>query len=477
VGVSLRALRLKPSHGARQLLGSSVVQLILSNYGLRFIDHRVASLASAEIERDPTLRSLASLRRELVRPHRDDALERQLAAAGLVKIVGPELDREAVELRYRRNPLENIRRIVFEYTNVCNLACLHCRNGHLAPTAESKVEVLVEAVDLAVSMGVMDFHFIGGEVTLYGRRWLEVVEHIAGHQGTTSAVITSGWFLEETDFKAAGERYADDEAYLAALRKAGLDQVIFSVDGPEALHDRWRGVPGLYRRIMQGFAKVRAAGMTARVSIVLSDEHKRDRPEFVAWLAELADRVFPENLELPVVNRIQALLADEANYASNFIDVGNAVELKQSRIHIDQIPPELLRCKNFFRPHPSLRIQASGDLSLCPLIDSGVGYGNVHHEGLLHALNHLQERFVFKLHAERKIEDYLGYLDRTIFGEHVDHICSLRTIVTMLAKAIDERGVDRSDAAALRDINLEVARKAGWLPANGPVALGRPRPK
>ena len=87
---------------------------------------------------------------------------------------------------------------------------------------------------------------------------------------TESTVLTSGWFVDETDFVAANQRYADDEAFLAALREAGLTHVVFSLDGPEAVNDEMRGVPGLYAKVIRGFEKVRAAGMSPQVSVVAS---------------------------------------------------------------------------------------------------------------------------------------------------------------------------------------------------------------
>jgi hypothetical protein len=42
----------------------------------------------------------------------------------------------------------------------------------------------------------------------------------------------------------------------------------------------------------------------------------------------------------------------------------------------------------------------------------------------------------------------------------------------MLARRMHERGVGEGDTEALREINLEVARKAGFLPAEGRIANG-----
>jgi len=174
---------------------------------------------------------------------------------------------------------------------------------------------------------------------------------------------------------------------------------------------------------------------------------------------------------------VARLTEDPLNYISNFIDVGNAATISQARFHLDEIEPEMLRCKNFFRPSPSLRIKATGEISLCPLIESAEGYGNVHAGRFVDSLNTLDRAIVYDLHASRSIGDYLPYMDRTIFGERLDHICSARTIITMIARRMIERSVSGDDPTAVRAINEEVARLTGHMPADGPTATGIRRPR
>ena len=56
----------------------------------------------------------------------------------------------------------------------------------------------MEAADVMVPLGVERFDFIGGEVTLYGNRWLDVVRHIARHDAMHRRVrprrSVSSWF-------------------------------------------------------------------------------------------------------------------------------------------------------------------------------------------------------------------------------------------------------------------------------------------
>jgi hypothetical protein len=142
-----------------------------------------------------------------------------------------------------------------------------------------------------IPLGIHRFDFIGGEVTRHGRGWLDLVEYIRGREPRALVgVVTSGWFLGQHDFSIADGRCSDDRAYLSELRGRGVTHVIFSLDGPEGLHDRWRRSPGLYRRILQGFEAVKGAGLDPRVSLVTAPSLV---PEALnAWLDGLAARIY-----------------------------------------------------------------------------------------------------------------------------------------------------------------------------------------
>ncbi len=112
---------------------------------------------------------------------------------------------------------------------------------------------------------------------------------------------------------------------------------------------------------------------------------------------------------------------------------------------------------------PSLTIKANGELASCRLATAGEGYGNLHHKSLVEIINHFDDAFVYRLHAERRLEEYLPLVDRTLFGEQFTHLCALRAIVTLLARKMNEQGIALDDAPAIQRINQEVARETGHL--------------
>ena len=138
---------------------------ILSNYGHRWLQHLRRSCRLDPGSEDVAL-ACALLGWETLPDDAGPALG-DLVARGLAQRA--DLDAEAAALRYARNPLEHLTRVVFEYTTVCNLDCLHCRNSALEAQAEARPEALRRVVDAVLPIGIDRFDFIGGEVTLYGR--------------------------------------------------------------------------------------------------------------------------------------------------------------------------------------------------------------------------------------------------------------------------------------------------------------------
>ena len=436
------------------------MQFILSHYGHRYVCHLVRERSLDDALRRDDDRLLCELLAHGAVPCEGNDALAPLVARGLVERVADDVSLDAVRLRYARNPLEHMSRVVFEYTTVCNLDCEHCRNTNLEATAEAKPEALARVVDAVIPLGITRFDFIGGEVTLFGKGWLDVVEHARSQGATHASVMTSGWFVGERDFWAAGRRYADDAAYFAELRARGLTHVVFSLDGPEEVHDRTRKTPGLYRRVIESFDRVRAAGLEPRVSVIVGlGVSSRVALE---WIASISERIYGAASDDDLA--IGRLFRDESNYVSNLIDVGGVVKLRRSRGDSRALLSDDLRCKNFFRPMPTLRIKATGEVSLCPLVEAGDGYGNVHERDIIDVLNHLHEAFVYRLHAEDRIGEYRRFVDATLFGGSLDHLCSARTAVNMIARAMHERGVSHDDVDAIRAINREVAEKLGAQP-------------
>ena len=161
-------------------------------------------------------------------------------------------------------------------TNTCNLHCRMCgqwgTTGYLTP--EKKPEPLpvsrwLELVDEAARLGAKVACVRGGEPFLFPGV-IEVLRRLKEH-GIVVNVDTNGTRLE----KCA-------EGVVAA----GVDHLTLSLDGPEEVHDRVRGVPGTFRAAARGVKRLREveAERGARRSLnaicfTVSPDNVRSLPE------------------------------------------------------------------------------------------------------------------------------------------------------------------------------------------------------
>ena len=70
----------------------------------------------------------------------------------------------------------------------------------------------------------------------------------------------------------------------------------------------------------------------------------------------------------------------------------------------------------------------------------------------------MQDAFVHRLHAEHQIATYRPLLEGW-FGERVEHVCSMRAALTLVARELHEQGIDPGDKDAARPVLDAVARR------------------
>ena len=394
---------------------------------------------------------------------RQNEVTQQLLADGLVEVVDAGASQAQTLLRYQRNPFEHLTKIIYEYTTLCNYDCAHCYNTRVPRQTEAQPELLAQAAETFLQMGIRRFDFVGGEVSRYGNGWLDLVRDIrAKGDDIIISLFTNGWWLEKKQFQAAGRQYADGWEYLADLKANGVSHVAFSLDGPDTLHDHSRKQPGLHQRIMAGLRQVRQAGLEARVSLLIRPEWSNDL--VVEFLAEPASIIYDLPPDMEANERALHLSLDPTDTMSNFIDIGNGAGDETLQIPFLDGNHDNLYCRQFFRLSPSLTIKANGELATCRLSSVGEGYGNLHDRRSVDILNHFDDTFIYQLHAERRLNEYLPLVDRTLFGEAFSHICTLRSIVTLLACKMHEEGVDFVDSESVARINRQVALLTGHIP-------------
>jgi MoaA/NifB/PqqE/SkfB family radical SAM enzyme len=134
----------------------------------------------------------------------------------------------------------------------CNLRCAMCMqprtgaDGGDSPTlrrggAELTPDQWRRVVDQAASARPV-FYFTGGEPLLY-KGLDQILRHIQS-RGLMAAIVTNGTTLS---------------THAESLVAAGVQNVTVSLDGPEEVHDRIRGVAGTFRRAIEGIRALQEA--------------------------------------------------------------------------------------------------------------------------------------------------------------------------------------------------------------------------
>ncbi len=146
--------------------------------------------------------------------------------------------------------------IAWNVTRRCNLHCAHCYTdsfdrqyeGELT-TAEAKA-----VIDDLADFGAPVILFSGGEPLL--RPDLpELVERAQAH-GIRSVISTNGTLLIH--------------GVAQELKDLGVSYVGVSIDGPQPVHDRFRGVAGAFNEAIQGIRNCREAGLRVGLRVTLT---------------------------------------------------------------------------------------------------------------------------------------------------------------------------------------------------------------
>jgi MoaA/NifB/PqqE/SkfB family radical SAM enzyme len=161
--------------------------------------------------------------------------------------------------------------VSFEITYACNARCRHCHLG--GPHPDEHRATAQEFAARARELGTLVAQVSGGEPLL--RRDVEDIVGALKRQGRVPYVVltTNGALL--------------DRAKHLALRAAGVDSFSLSLDYPDERHDSFRGIPGLFSKIVDLLKSLQDVKDKA---IVLSAVVQRDNYRDLMPLVEFARR-------------------------------------------------------------------------------------------------------------------------------------------------------------------------------------------
>lgn len=165
--------------------------------------------------------------------------------------------------------------VIWETTQACDLACLHCR-ASAQPFRDPRELSTAEArqlMDKVRDMGPPLFVLTGGD-PLKRPDTVALVEY-GTSIGLRVALTPSGTPLMTPPV-------------LSSLHDAGLARLAVSLDGScEAIHDRFRGVTGSFEWSVRMLRTARQLGLSTQVNTTISRDNVADLEPLIALMGEL----------------------------------------------------------------------------------------------------------------------------------------------------------------------------------------------
>lgn len=163
-----------------------------------------------------------------------------------------------------------LRSCVWEITLACCFSCRYCGSrGGRARENELSTDECLRVADELSELGCRRVSLIGGEVFLRSD-WPAIVERLTS-RGIRASIITNGFLF--------------DERLIEELKAVRIESIAISIDGPEAIHDKYRQA-GSHQRAMRALRSVTGAGIPASVITTVNRESAAHLEELYAALLE-----------------------------------------------------------------------------------------------------------------------------------------------------------------------------------------------
>jgi len=269
--------------------------------------------------------------------------------------------------------------VVWNTTRRCNLKCVHCY-AH-ATDQSYKDELSTEEgkalIDDLADFGVPVILFSGGEPLM--RKDLPELAGYAVKKGIRAVISTNGTLITPEKAKV--------------LKEIGLSYVGVSLDGMEAVHDKFRGVKGSFQAAMDGIRNSQEAGIKVGLRFTIN---KFNVDEIPAIFDLIEERDIPRICfyHLVYAGRGSELVKDDLTHE----ETRRAVDLIMDRtrdLHDRGIDKEVLTVDNHADgPYLYLRMRQENPERAEEVLDllkmnegnnSGRGFGCISWNGEIHA--------------------------------------------------------------------------------------------
>lgn len=152
--------------------------------------------------------------------------------------------------------------VVWNTTRTCNLHCVHCYtdSDNLKYEGELTTNEAFKLIDELSDFGIPSLLFSGGEPFM--RKDLFTLLEYASKKNVRPVISTNGTLID----RETAQRVKD----------SGVVYVGISLDGLEAINDKFRGVEGAFGRTMKGFDNCRAVNQRVGLRLTLTERNFLD---------------------------------------------------------------------------------------------------------------------------------------------------------------------------------------------------------
>ncbi|MDQ7032562.1 MAG: 12,18-didecarboxysiroheme deacetylase [Desulfonauticus sp.] len=163
--------------------------------------------------------------------------------------------------------------IVWNMTRRCNLKCVHCYAQAVDEAGKDEISTkqAKEMIDDLANYGCPVMLFSGGEPLV--REDLTELASYAVQKGMRAVISTNGTLITRDKAKE--------------LKEVGLSYVGISLDGGEEIHDKFRGVPGAFKKALQGIENCQAEGLKVGVRFTINKRNAQEVPKIFQILKDL----------------------------------------------------------------------------------------------------------------------------------------------------------------------------------------------
>ena len=163
--------------------------------------------------------------------------------------------------------------VVWNMTRRCNLKCVHCYAQAVDPDGKDEISTskAKEIIDDLAAFGAPVMLFSGGE-PLVRKDLVELASYATG-KGMRAVISTNGTLITKEKARE--------------LKEVGLSYVGISIDGTEETHDKFRGVPGSYKKALEAVENCKAEGLKVGLRFTINKRNWTEVPSVFRVLKDL----------------------------------------------------------------------------------------------------------------------------------------------------------------------------------------------